>query len=126
MSEVNLYSQFDRSVGCRSVLCSLLIRDVAACANDHNFAPPYLSRSVEDRAIGNRSVVPVARHNIHVFSNRDAAIVNREGSTGAGKLLLHSNVSGVRKGFIIRNPSRKLHDLFVRTRRMKVVAFGES
>ena len=115
-------SHFDCRLSCKSVPGSLFEWDIAAGTGDNYFSPPHLSRSSEDGPISNGSLVPVARHKIHVFADRDATIMNGKGSAGASKLLLYGNVSGVRERLVGGNSSGHLNDLLAGARRVKVVA----
>lgn len=116
-------SHFNRILSRRTVPGPLPERDITAGTGDNHFSPPHLTRSGEDGTIGNSSFVPVARHKIHVFADRDATIVNGEGSAGTSKRLLYGNVSGVGEGFVGGNSSGDLDSLLGRARRVKMVPF---
>lgn len=125
MGKGNLHSLFDRSLSCRSILDPLLVRDIASSTGDNDFAPPNLSRGSKDGATGNCLSIPVTRHKIHVLADRNATIMNRERSGGAGEFLLDGDVSGVGERLVHRDTGGKLHDLLAGAQRMKVITFGE-
>jgi hypothetical protein len=106
-------SLFGCSLGCRSILDSLLIWNITTGTDNSDFSSPNLSHSSEDRTAGNCSVIPVACHKIYVFANCDAAIMNRERSVGTSKFLLHGGVPGIGEGFVRGDVGHKLHDLLV-------------
>lgn len=124
-SEGSLYPQFDCSLSCTPILDPLLVWDIATSAGDNDFTFPDLSRGGKDGTVGDRSLIPVARHKIHIFADRDAAIMNGERSARASKSLLHSDVSGVGEGLVDGNTGRKLHNLLVGARGMKVITFSK-